>query len=141
MKMVEMGASDAAICDRLNALVPELSERAPVITIADLERIISSEGGSLFVAMDQGEVVGCVMLTVFPVLTDIRGWIDDLLVRSSERRQGVGRKLVDHAMRKAKAMVARSVNLTCNPHRISANALYRGMGFKQREANVYRLKC
>ncbi len=137
MKIFEIRKADSGICDGLNTLMPQLSKTAPKLTITDLERIISSEGGSLIVAMDHGEVLGCVALSVFPVLTDIRGWIDDLVVRSTERGQGIGRQLVIHAIQKAKVMGARSINLTCNPHRRTANALYRSMGFQQRETNVY----
>ncbi len=140
MKIFEIREADADIFDGINTLMPQLSKTAPKLTDTCLQKIISSEGGSLIVAMDHGEVLGCVTLSVFPVLTDIRGWIDDLVVRSTQRGRGIGGQLVRHAMQKAKAMGARSVNLTCNPHRESANALYRKMGFRQRETHVYHRK-
>lgn len=140
MKTIEILETNTKICDGINTLLPQLSEMAPKLTTDDIQNIIDAEGSTLIVATDRGAVVGCVTISVFPVLTDVRAWIDDLVVHVSARGRGVGRQLVDHAMNKAAAMGARSVNLTCNPRRTSANALYGKMGFRGRETHVYNLR-
>ena len=50
----------------------------------------------------------------------------------------VGRDRSLNALEAARSRGALSVNLTCNPRRKAANALYARMGFKQRQTNVYR---
>ena len=82
--------------------------------------------------------MGALTLVVFPIPTDYRAIIEDVVVDGTARGKGVGHQLILAAIEKAKEKKATSINLTCNPNREAANALYQKMGFNRRETNVYR---
>jgi ribosomal protein S18 acetylase RimI-like enzyme len=60
-----------------------------------------------------------------------------MIVDESVRGKGIGKALVLYLLEIAKARGAKSVALTSNPGRISANRLYQSLGFKRRETNAY----
>ncbi len=137
MQIIEVPAIDAVICSGINTLLPQLTGRTDETTMKALQMIIDSEGSTLLAAVEEGKVLGCLLLTVFPVMTGRRGWIDDLVVCATQRGRGIGRELVASALRKARSLGAQSINLTCHPRRKAANSLYRRLGFILRETNVY----
>ena len=54
------------------------------------------------------------------------------------RGRGVGEALSLHAVERARALDAKTVDLTSRPSREAANRLYQRIGFVQRDTNVYR---
>jgi ribosomal protein S18 acetylase RimI-like enzyme len=134
---VAHGATNELLA-QLNKLLPQLSTSAPPLEFADLERITSSSAITLFVATDNGEVVGSLTLAMFPIPTGLRAWIEDVVVDRSSRGAGVGEALIGAAIKEARRSNARSIDLTSRPDRESANGLYQKLGFVQRETNVYR---
>ena len=62
----------------------------------------------------------------------------DVVVDESARGQGVGAALTQEAVRQARAVGARTVDLTSRPTRQAANRLYERLGFELRETNAYR---
>jgi ribosomal protein S18 acetylase RimI-like enzyme len=122
----------------MNKLLPQLSTTAPPLQLSDLDRIVNSSAITLFVATDNGEIVGSLTLAMFPTPTGRRAWIEDVVVDESSRGAGVGEALIGAAISEARRCVARSIDLTSRPDRESANGLYQKLGFVQRETNVYR---
>ena len=121
-------------------LVPQLSARAAVPTDREIAEIVSSPATALFVARDRatGTIVGSLTLALFRIPTGLRAWIEDVVVAESGRRRGVGEALTRAALRRAEAAGARTVDLTSREPGEAANRLYRRVGFKQRDTNVYR---
>ena len=68
----------------------------------------------------------------------MRAWIEDVVVDEAARGRGVGEALNRKALELAKESGARTVDLTSRPSREAANRLYKRLGFKPRETNVYR---
>ena len=139
---VEVAAATRASSDllvALNHLLPQLSSSAPPLTSGSLERLLSSEGVTLFVATDDGAVVGTLSLVIWNTPTGVRAWIEDVVVDTAARGCGVGRALTEAALLEASRRRARSVDLTSRPSRTAANAMYLSVGFELRETNVYRL--
>ncbi|MDO8461045.1 MAG: GNAT family N-acetyltransferase, partial [bacterium] len=64
----------------------------------------------------------------------------DIVVDKEFRGQGIGTKLIKTAIVKARDADAFTIDFTSRPSRESANLLYKKLGFKQRETNVYRLE-
>ena len=77
-------------------------------------------------------------IIIFQIPTGIRAWIEDVVVDSSVRGKGIGKKLNLAALELAKQAGAKTVDLTSRPARQEANQLYRSIGFVERETNVYR---
>ncbi|MGC2484865.1 MAG: GNAT family N-acetyltransferase [Acidimicrobiales bacterium] len=126
------------LVEALNRLLPQLSSDPPTLTIGDVERLLHSDSASLFVAKQGTRIVGTLTLITFRIPTGRRAWIEDVVVDTDARGEGVGERLTEAAMAEARARGARTIDLTSRPSREAANALYQKMGFELRETNVYR---
>jgi ribosomal protein S18 acetylase RimI-like enzyme len=122
----------------LNNLLPQLSSNAATLTMVDVETMVNSDAATLFVATDNGVVVGTLTLVIFPIPTGVRAWIEDVVVDENARGLGIGEALTTAAVNEARGRGVRSIDLTSRPSREVANALYRKLGFERRETNVYR---
>lgn len=122
----------------VNRLIPQLSRSAPPLTGDALKQIVSWDGNYLLIARDGDRVVGMLTLVTFPIPTGLRAWIEDVVVDEAARGQGVGAALTEEAVRRARAVGARTVDLTSRPARQAANRLYERLGFELRETNAYR---
>ena len=122
----------------VNRLIPQLSRSAPPLTGDALGQIVSWDGNYLLIARDGDRVVGMLTLVTFPIPTGLRAWIEDVVVDEAARGQGVGAALTQEAVRRARAVGARTVDLTSRPTRQAANRLYERLGFELRETNAYR---
>ncbi|HTN99556.1 MAG TPA: GNAT family N-acetyltransferase, partial [Microthrixaceae bacterium] len=121
------------------ALVPQLSSSSPAPTAAELTEIVDSDASHLLIARnDQGLVCGSMTLVVFRIPTGVRAWVEDVVVDSGARGQGVGDSLNRYALELAVGLGAKTVDLTSRPSREAANRLYQRLGFVARETNVYR---
>jgi len=138
LRIIEVNAIDQNLLDGLNALLPQLSTSADKMTMARLRKILDCNGCFLFTAVAQQRILGCLMLTVFPILTDMRAWIDDVVVCASARGQGIGRQLLVRAIQKAETLGVGTINLTSNPRRREALRLYRRVGFQPRDTHTFR---
>ena len=125
----------------IQALMLEL---APTIQVSTemLHNVVGSNNTHFFVLMeDDGRIVGCASLCVFDSPTGRKASVEDVVVLSSCRGLGYGRKLMGHIIEFAKKeLVPIDLHLTSNPKRVSANALYKAVGFEQRETNVYSIQ-
>jgi ribosomal protein S18 acetylase RimI-like enzyme len=119
-------------------LIPQLSSSNPPPTSSELQKIVSSDSSTLFVARVDGKIVGSLTLAIFRIPTGVRAWIEDVVVDGSARGHGVGEALNQAALSEARAQGAVTVDLTSRPSREAANRLYQRLGFVQRDTNVYR---
>ena len=139
MISVRIAASvDSDLVAAVTALLPQLSRSAPPPTAEQLTRIVGDPATTLFVAEDDGRVVGSLTLVAFEIPTGRRAWIEDVVTDAAARGKGVASALVDAALAHAAAFGIRTVDLTSRPDRTDANRLYVNLGFEQRTTNVYR---
>ena len=139
--MIEVAAAtsvDDELVAGLNALVPQLSSSASPLTREAVARIVGSPATTLYLARDDGRLVGTLTLCVFAIPTGVRAWIEDVVVDADARGRGVGEALTRRALQDARALGARTVDLTSRPSREAAHALYRRVGFEERDTRVYR---
>jgi ribosomal protein S18 acetylase RimI-like enzyme len=129
----------AELLEAFARLVPQLSSSSPAPGRAELAEIVESPSTTLLVARTpEGDIVGALTLAMFRIPTQVRAWIEDVVVDEAARGRGVGEALNEEAIRRATTAGARSVDLTSRPSREAANRLYRRLGFEIRETNVYR---
>ena len=131
-------AATPELREGLNALLPQLSSSAPALSDDDVAGMVGSDTSVLFVAYDDGSVVGTLTLVIFTIPTGRRAWIEDVVVDEDARGLGIGERLTLAALDEARERGVRTIDLTSRPSRTAANALYRKMGFELRETNVYR---
>jgi ribosomal protein S18 acetylase RimI-like enzyme len=139
MDIVEIVEFSPEVLLALNRLLPQLSATARTMTEADLRAVIRSEASHLYIVMESGQCLGSMTLVIFDSPTGRRARIEDVVVDSQERGKGVGQKLMAHALRAAAGFGAQSIDLTSNPQRAAANALYLKMGFERKQTHVYRI--
>ena len=104
-----------------------------------IDEVIAKEDSPLFVARnEEGRIVGMTKVCCFTIPTGRHANIEDVVVLPECQGTGLGRKLVQAALDYlAGTGQSYKVGLTSKPARVAANALYRKMGFKQKETNVY----
>ena len=94
--------------------------------IADL-RIFWPPQGRLLLAYDDGAVAGCACVrTIGPQIAEIKR----MYVRPAFRRKGIGRALVDAAIKEVRAAGYTTLRLDSARFMADAHALYRASGFK-----------
>ncbi|MDR2917559.1 MAG: GNAT family N-acetyltransferase [Tannerella sp.] len=127
------------ILNEVNLLLPVLSENISSLTYDDLSELINSDNTYIFVAEDNGKIVGMLTLIIYKIPTGPKAWIEDVVVDKSTQGKGIGKLLVEHAISYARTIDIKKINLTSSPFRVAANILYQKLGFIKRETNVYRL--
>ena len=93
-----------------------------------------------YVADAGDRVVGMVTVCLFTTLTGTKAFLDHLVVAPGWRRRGVARQLMGHAIEVAAAAGASRLDLTAGEEKAAARALYRSLGFRQRETGSFRLR-
>lgn len=135
--------ADAELVEAFALLIPQLSQSSAPPTEAALQAIVDAEASHILIARDETDnnrIIGSTTLVIFTIPTGTQGRIEDVVVDTSTRGRGVGAALNIAALELAKRHGAKSVGLTSRPSREAANRLYRRLGFKQRETNVYSYK-
>jgi ribosomal protein S18 acetylase RimI-like enzyme len=134
------GPDDAeALTDALVGLVPQLSRSNPPPPLEAVRGMLDHQAITQFLATDDdGRIVGVSTLAVFPIPTGQRAWVEDVIVDDAVNGQGIGRRLTEAMLDRARQLGCITVDLTSRPSREAANALYKKVGFEERETNVYR---
>ncbi len=133
--------ADDELYEAFQRLVPQLTNNNPPPSRDDLTVLVQDASSTLVVARNEkGEIIGALTLTVYRVPTGIRSIIEDVVVDSSARGQGVGEALMKYAIDLARDKGAKNISLTSNPVRAAANKLYVRVGFTKRETNAYQIK-
>jgi ribosomal protein S18 acetylase RimI-like enzyme len=119
-------------------LLPQLSSSAPPPGAATLQAIVGCPAVTVLIARAGDRIIGTLSLVMFPIPTGTRAWIEDVVVDSAARGQGVGEALTREALRLAQQAGARTVDLTSRPSRAAAGRLYQRLGFTERDTRLYR---
>ncbi|GGD43217.1 hypothetical protein GCM10011514_03950 [Emticicia aquatilis] len=105
-----------------------------------LTALVASENSHLFLAYDEAvNIMGMITVGMYYSPTGKKAWIEDVVVDDTYRGQGIGEKLVQHAIEFVKTKDVKLLMLTSHPSRIAANKLYPRVGFNKRETNVYKM--
>ena len=123
----------------MEKLIPQLCADCEVPPKEYLEQIIHSNTSFLFLAEDD-EIIGSSTLILNQIPTCKKAWIEDVVVDKNHRGKGIGKKLIEFAIAFAINKDVSKIDLTSKPERVAANELYKNLGFKRRNTNVYRLE-
>lgn len=147
MKIVELNTLTDVQVERLQELMRQLDAEIGV-TPGMLREAAESPATHLFAAVEEpaateaapAAILGCASLCVFASPTGRKATIEDVVVDTGQRGRHIGRALIEHIIGYARTRLAPvEIHLTSRPHRVAANALYKAIGFKQKETNVYIL--
>jgi len=122
----------------LDRLIPQLSSRLPCPSKTDLEAVLVCPCTQVFVAWNDDEIVGTLVLVSYRALTgEIHSVIEGVVVDKAFRSRGIGEALVRRAQAAVREAGGSGALLTCAPSREAANQLYRRLGFHQVPTNVF----
>ncbi len=124
----------------INRLLIQLSDKAEKKSQKDVERILRQRETFTYGVFKDRILCGMATIHFKETWMKKTGIIEDVVVDKFSRGQGIGRKLTEALIKEAKTRKADCVELTSNPKRTEANALYESLGFKKRETNCYRLE-
>ena len=96
--------------------------------------IAASPDNTLYVAENEGRVVGTFQLTLIPNLTGrgaTRVKVESVKVSAALRSQGIGARMMAFAEEAARAGGARTMELTSNKRRTDAHRFYERLGFSK----------
>ncbi|EKB51225.1 GNAT family N-acetyltransferase [Cecembia lonarensis] len=86
------------------------------------------------------QIIGIASMCTYHVISGKKGWIEDVVVDTQYRGQGIGRKLMEKLLEKGKKKKLTEILLFTEAHRIPAINLYADLGFKLKESRIYTLK-
>jgi ribosomal protein S18 acetylase RimI-like enzyme len=126
--IVDMLADDPLGAQRERFEVP-----LPVSYFAAFEAIDRSPLNELIVAAVDDKVIGVLQITFIPNISYQGGWralIEGVRVSAEFRGQGIGRKLFEYAIHRAKEKGCHLVQLTMDKQRTDALRFYESLGFR-----------
>lgn len=133
--------SDTTVGD-ITALQEELRLDAGVreVTRERVEELLADQNAVMMTADDNGRIAGMATLYVLPTTTKRIAHVDDVVVSSAYRGQGLGEKLMRAIIEEARKRGVAELHLTSRPARVAAQSLYQKVGFVKRETDAFRLK-
>jgi ribosomal protein S18 acetylase RimI-like enzyme len=134
--LADAGPDDVEAIGRLLSQVS--SRPGPPLTAERVRAVLAEPATTLLVARLDGEIAGMALLLTLTTFAGGSGYVEEVAVDTAARRRGVGRALILALLDLARQRGIRFVDLTSRPAREAANALYRSVGFEQRQTNVYR---
>lgn len=133
-------SSDATTVKALRMLIKQLTGRDSSFGEEELRQTLQDNASRLFVMRREDAIIGMLTLCIYHCPTARKVWVEDVVVDSAYRGQGLGKELVAFAIDYVEKNLAPcSLMLTSRPSRIAANELYRKAGFEQRQTNVYKI--
>ena len=136
MRIERASEASQELLEAIHRLLPQLSEARTPPTLEQLAETVA--GQTVLVARDDdGGIVGTLTLVMYRVSSGLKARIEDVIVDSSVRGQGVGDSLVREGMARANDANVLMLELTSMPYRESANRLYKRLGFVRKPTNVY----
>ena len=143
MSILELHALISTQIDDPQTLMHELDPEITV-TAEMLERAAKALETHIFAAVEIpvpelaeglvaaiGRSIGCASLCVFYSPTGRKASIEDVVVSSGSRRQGIGRALVGYIIDFARRVLAPlDLHLTSRPDWVAANEMYKRLGLR-----------
>jgi len=126
------------LVDAFNRLLPQLSSTARLLDYEAVDRVVTCDTNTVLVARTPDAIVGTLTVVLLPLSSGLRARVEDVVVDSAARGQGIAGLLTQEALRLAREAGAEAVDLTSRPERAAANRMYARLGFKARQSTVYR---
>lgn len=131
---------DSALIAPIADMLAQLTAREYPFGEQELRAIIEDSASQLFIMRDDERIMGMLTLGHYTSPTGRKVWVEDVVVSAEYRGEGLGRKLINHAIEYCRENLSPcTLMLTSNPARVAANELYRTSGFEPKQTNVYKM--
>jgi ribosomal protein S18 acetylase RimI-like enzyme len=136
VRIERLTSASEELVETIGRLMPQLTEARTPPTLEQLQEVCATQ--TLLVARaEDGSILGTLTFVLYRVPSGLKGRIEDVIVDSSARGQGVGEALTREGMRLANEAGVLMLELTSMPYRQAANRLYKRLGFVRKPTNVY----
>ncbi len=102
----------------------------------DIELKLKFQPELFFVAESEGKIIGSVMTGY----DGHRGWLNYLGVHPDHRKNGCGRLLIEHSIKKLKELECPKINLQVRNSNTAVKDFYKKLGFLEHEVTSMQLK-
>jgi len=124
-----------------NSLLNQLKPDSKTFREEDIKKVIEDSSVRLLIAKNSdNKIVGMLILATFSTFLPKKGFLEEIVVDKNYQGKGIGKKLVETAIKFAREDGIVRLELTSNPKRIVANKFYQHLGFEKRDTNVYRIE-
>lgn len=131
---------DSALIAPIADMLAQLTTREYPFGEQELRAIVEDSASQLFIMRDDKRIMGMLTLGHYTSPTGRKVWVEDVVVSAEYRGEGLGRKLINHAIEYCRENLSPcTLMLTSNPARVAANELYRTSGFEPKQTNVYKM--
>lgn len=128
------------LVDAINGFLSLISLSGAKVEPERLRELIKMPHLEIFMMEIDGRPVGMGTLQYVDCLTKKSGYIHDVGVHPEFQGKGLGKKITNHLIDRAKKKGLKYLELTSSPKKEAANRFYKKFGFEPRDTNVYRLK-
>ena len=137
-RLIIRTAEEKDIAEILQLFAQPDMDNGKVLTLPEaaiiFNRMKSYPDYQVYVAEISGEIVGTFALAIMDNLAHMgnkSGLIEDVVVSQKYQRQGIGRKMMKHALEICKERQCYKVCLSSNQKRENAHRFYDSIGFKK----------
>ena len=135
IKLITLNEVTSELQSQLTELYKQLNSE---LTQLDIATALSDYNTTeAVVCLVDKKLVGIAMMAKYKVVSGHKGMIEDVVVSSDYRGQGIGRKLMEKLLERAEASKLDDVLLFSGHHRTAAIALYKSLGFTLKESGIY----
>ena len=86
------------------------------------------------------KIIGIALMCTYKVISGKKGWIEDVVVDSTHRGKGIGRKMMNKLLEVGKEKGLSEILLFTEDHRKPAIKLYSDLGFTLKNSKIYTKK-
>lgn len=127
--------------DLQNQVTELVKQLLPDRRLIELNKLLDGKNEITIAYCTENEkIVGIACMCSYQVISGNRGWIEDVVVDEKVRGTGIGKKLIEKLLSVAESMELSEVLLFTADHRVAAINLYKKLGFKQKNSNLYILQ-
>ncbi|WP_420603787.1 GNAT family N-acetyltransferase [Flagellimonas sp.] len=127
--------------DMENQMVKLFKQLNPDLKLNPLVKIMEKEDQLSLVYCQEGDqIIGMASMVTYSVLSGSKGLVEDVVVDTAYRGQGLGRQLMEKLLQIAQEKGLTEVLLFTGNHRQSAIRLYTKLGFEKSQSGMYRIR-
>lgn len=140
MKIEQLTEASEDVLADINRVNAQLHDDDRAGSLQDLQSIVANPNHALVVVKDGDKVIGIATLYSYQKIGKRSGTVEDVVVDSAYRGQGLGEKLMRKVLEVAREKKVDSLYLTSRPIHEAAHGLYRKVGFEVKETTVFKIK-
>lgn len=135
VRLVHQNEITENLQSQLSELYLQLNSELKQLPLATI--LAEPENLDVAICLEDEVLIGIAMMAKYKVVSGYKGMIEDVVVSQDHRGKGIGRKLMELLMHRAKECELDDVLLFSGHHRTAAIALYKSLGFTLKNSGLY----